>query len=253
MTAAEEGRENLSRQRRFLLVMCVIVIAYYALGAQVRPEVAYSGFLVTVERPELTTYGLWAIWTWALVGYCQRLYKLFAIVWQSILADVETEDRRLALRAAWRFAVREAAAGRINENYSQIVIPRRSIRIEESYHERQNSTGEVEKVPETDHYGTQSGGRKYRRLGGSLYGISKKGGGEGSSTFGFTMEWSKWDTRVHVWRAWTAALIRRPAITEHLLPLLVAVFTIGAPFYPWPTAELPPVTGLSGQRLDETR
>lgn len=253
MTAPEEGRANLARQRRFLLVMCVIVVAYYALGARVRPEVEYSGFLVSVERPELTAFGLWAIWTWALIGYSQRLYKLFEIARDAILRDVRAEDQRLALRAAQRHAIGEAKAGRIGENYSDVVVSRQSIAMMPQLDQARDATGQVVVVNLPDFQRTASDGRVYRHLRGSFRGISKETGGQGTSSFNFSMEWGPWRTRWLACQAWARAVAFRPAISDHFGPLLIAALTVGSPFYPWPADHLEQGGGLAGQRFERTR
>lgn len=71
----------LQRQRRFLILMSLGVIAFYLLKAEVSNTATLSGVAVSLGRPEGVVVGLWIIWGWALLRYGQRVYELLSVVW----------------------------------------------------------------------------------------------------------------------------------------------------------------------------
>jgi hypothetical protein len=246
------GRENLARQKRFLLAMCVILAAFYALGARVCDDVTYSGFVVTVARPELTVYGLWAVWGWALLTYLQRLHKLFDVVRASIEADVDTEDRRMALRVGQRFALKKANAADFGLPVTDITVDRKSVRIDAPFEDIVDERGKVHEVQEVEHYSTMKGGRKFKHMNAVVRGVKKRDGNPFTKPMPFTMEWGPWYTRWHVLKAWTRALFGRPAITEHFGPLLAVVLTVTAAAHYWNSPGHPRECGPSDQKIEAT-
>lgn len=100
MSEQEHISASLAKQRRFLLLMSLAVIAFYALEIGVKDQAEYSGFVLAVGRPGRVVIGLWVIWAWALWRYLQKVYERLSVVWNDILEDVRAEDLRIALARA---------------------------------------------------------------------------------------------------------------------------------------------------------
>jgi hypothetical protein len=69
-------REHFSRERRFLLVVSVILLAHELLGISVAKSVEALGLHLEIENPERLFWGVWIVWTWAFIRYLQLLYSL---------------------------------------------------------------------------------------------------------------------------------------------------------------------------------
>jgi hypothetical protein len=228
MEISVELRTALSKQRRFLILMSLAVIAFYALEVGVRNEAEYSGFGITLGQPGRVVVGLWIIWGWSLWRYLQRVYELLSVLRRDVFEDVYAEDRRLALKAAKREARRRAKAGEIGEGHPNVKIM--DIDIEPSIAAiiRKEHTDSPPR-PEPDFDRTKTGGRIYDTLGGS-YEWHDNAGNHGASSFNFSMEWSPWGTRLHIALAAVHATLRLPAIADHIVPLVVAVAAVASPF-----------------------
>ena len=92
----------LLRQRRFLILMSLALITFYALDVSVQNAADYGGLAVNLGNPDLVQPGLWIMWGWALWRYTQRVYELLAAIWNEVLEDVRAEDTRIALAKAKR-------------------------------------------------------------------------------------------------------------------------------------------------------
>lgn len=222
--SASELRATLLRQRRFVILMSLAVIAYYALGVGVKNEAEYSGFVLTLHRPDRAVIGLWAIWGWSLWRYGQRVYELLSVIWGEVLEDVYAEDRRIALARAKKFGNRLAAEGKIGEE-----LPK-SARIDGAVAIEPPEPGELraligEKVTHfRDYFPARHGGRKYPTL-------------KANFEWEDGLKWERTDSkfmmeltrRQSTWlrlRAWLHSLLRLPAFSEHVAPLLIAAAAV---------------------------
>src|SRR5579871_3842955 len=96
----EETGTPLIQQRRFLILVSLLLIAFYSLGIYVRNEAEYGGFAIKLAHPERAIVGLWIMWGWATLRYCQRAYERLSELRDDIFRAVNSEDRRLAIRAS---------------------------------------------------------------------------------------------------------------------------------------------------------
>lgn len=190
-------------------------MAYYVLGANVADSAEYSGFGVKLSHPERVTIGLWIVWVWALLRYAQRFYELAVNLWGDVVADVKSEDRRLALSWGLREARCLAKAGHFDERGKRNVAVNRVI-----WHYEAGSDGGRTAEPFMP---ARGGGRQY-----GLY-VSYNWRSDqyelGSTGRPFAPEMRSSTLRWHLAKAWTYALFVRPAFSEHIFPLLLAIAT----------------------------
>ncbi|HEY7741383.1 MAG TPA: hypothetical protein VIB01_12290 [Steroidobacteraceae bacterium] len=236
-----EGRANLERLKRFLLAVTVVVAAYFALGARVCDTATYSGFLVTIARPEHARVLLLVIWAWALLTYAQRLYKLFAIVKESIGRDVEAEDWRLAHHVARREAKNHLSLTELPAQYSNLRIDRK-IKISRG----QDTTG----AQTEGMYKAMFGGRMYHSIEYTVRGIDKTTQKPRTDKQSFTLTMEPNETSRHQARAWAAAILRRPGITEHFGPLVAVAVAIAITTYYWDNPPHPTECRPSEQKVE---
>jgi hypothetical protein len=204
----------LQRQRRFLILMSLGVIAFYFLKAEVSNTATMSGVVVSLGRPESVVYGLWIIWGWALLRYVQRVYESLSVVWRDVIEDVFAEDQRIALRSAKNYAERLAKAGKLTSDDPA----KKNISIAGPVHIDQNHNAYSLR---------ENGGRKYEYLLTTI-----RWGGEEAPAIGtasFQMEITPWRVRWLRCRAWIYAIFGLPAFTEHIAPIGIALFVPFAP------------------------
>jgi hypothetical protein len=207
----------LQRQRRFLILMSLGVIAFYWLKAGVSNTATFSGVVVSLGRPEGVAIGLWIIWGWAFLRYGQRVYELLSVLWGELLEDVFAEDQRIALRRAKSCAKRLAELGKLtadHPSWKDVLV------IGPVHNNNQDMPAFLPK---------EGGGRKYEHLGATI----RWGGDEapGISTTSFQMEMTPWQVRWLRCRAWTYAIFGLPAFTEHIAPICLALVVPFAPCF----------------------
>src|ERR1700693_350037 len=118
MRQTRESSAALKSQRRFLILMSLALAAYYILKVNVGGEAKYSGFAITVGRPDRVQYCLWILYVWALLRYWQRLNELWDRVRGEVMRNIDAHDWRLALREATRSAVDQGKKGKWTDQHS---------------------------------------------------------------------------------------------------------------------------------------
>jgi hypothetical protein len=224
MALAKEFRDELLGPRRFAVAMSLAVICARVLGARFKGDVDYSGFAVTLQHPERALIALWVVWGWAHLRYGQKLYELWQEIRHDLIEDVDAEDTRMAMHAAYLEAVRKARDGTIGDRHPNAKI-RRDVFLEKPIKE---IIAETQKMPAPaatpDFVPTAPGGRRYRVFGGAYDWRDDDKRESGAMGFNFTMDdWSPRRTRYHRAKAWIHAAIRLPAVTDHLFPVMLAV------------------------------
>jgi hypothetical protein len=243
-----EGRENLARHKRFLLTVSVVAAAYFYLGARVCDTATYSGFLVTIARPENARGLLLVVWAWALLTYLQRLYKLVDVVGGSIKADLEAEDYRLSLAMAQRIARQKILEKDFGDGVTDVTIE--SIGFKTPATRITGEDGRVIWRREREHYRSTSGRRQLRQFKANLVGVTKKTSDRWDASIECSMEWGPWFTGWHVFRSWILALLRRPAIAEHVGPLVAVALAICIAVHYWNNPPHPSECRASGQKIE---
>jgi hypothetical protein len=210
---SEAQATALFRQRRFLVLMSLVVIAYYALGGQPKDEAEYSGFALRLTRPEALEFVLWIVWAWALLRYAQHVYELFPDLRKEVLADVYREDERMALARAKKYGQKLADAGGLGD------LQRPNVRVHEVKFKAPTGNPDQRKYVYTT---AKDGSRSYNVGATATWGTAAEPGG-GSEDFQMVM------TRPQVrWlrcRAWFHSALRRTAFGEHFFPLLLSFAT----------------------------
>lgn len=204
----------LQRQRRFLILMSLGVIAFYVLKAEVSNTATLSGVAVSLGRPEGVVVGLWIIWGWALLRYSQRVYELLSVVRREVLEDVFAEDQRIALRRAKNYAMRLAKDGKLTSDdpHKKNVLVAGPAHIDQS---------------KNAYSLRKDGGRKYEHLMTTIRWGEEEAPAIGTTSF--QMEMTLWQVRWLRCRAWAYAIFSLPAFTEHIAPICLALFV---PFTP---------------------
>lgn len=228
MPIPETLQPGLLRQRRFLILMSMAVIAFYWLGVDVQGSAEYSGIAVTLDHPGRVEFGLWAVWGWALWRYGQRIYEALAEIWQEILEDVRAEDLRIALRKAKTFGKKLAKQGHFDDiPKSARVRVRGSVKSEAPNFEalRQEFGEEISRY--RNYQPTKDGGRKYMSLSATFDWVD--GSKWASVGEHFQMQLTRWQAHYLRIRAWLHSAIRLPAMSEHIGPLMIAALAMAAP------------------------
>lgn len=225
-TISNEDKNALFRQRRFLILISLTVIAYIFLGVSVKNDATYSGLLLKLAKPDRVIYGLWMIWGWALWRYIQRLYELLSVIWNEVIEDVFAEDQRIALKRAIIIGNQHAAKDRIEHTPKSARI-RQGVKIRPPRPD--DMIDGPDGKPATNFRGyvpTSEGGRKYPTLRATFEWINN---GPSVAERDFEMSLTRSEVKWLRIRAWIHSIIRLPGFSEHIAPLLIAlaVFVIG--------------------------
>lgn len=217
-----DQRSALLRQRRFLILMSLALVAYYTLGACVGSEARYSSFALTLAQPQRAIWGLWIVWGWSLWRYAQRAYEQLSELWAELREDVAAEDLRIAIARAERVGNRLAAAGAIDDELpksARIYDGAKVAPLDDGVLRAQTILGERVGqfrgfIPKKD------GGREYRLMANFYWPVGGMEFARGNQSF--QMEVAPWHARWISLRAWSWALVRLPAFSEHFAPFLIA-------------------------------
>jgi hypothetical protein len=192
----------LYRQRRFLLLMSLTLIANYLLGVKVKNEITYSGIQLTLTHPNLLIIGLWMVWIWALWRYLQRGYELLSVIRDEIIADVNAEDQRIARVKVKKYGNKLAAEGKFKKpKTARIHGPVTTLAYSENYFG----------------FFPSGEGRKYVKIKAMFEWET------GKEEIIFEMDLSRFESFWLRFRAWFHAIVRLPAVSEYIAPLLLAI------------------------------
>lgn len=219
-----ELRAALLRQRRFLILMSLAVIAAYVLGVSVKEEASYNGFVLTLGKPERVIVGIWIIWGWSLWRYSQRVYEVLSELWAELLEDVYAEDRRIALALAKKVGNKLASDGHFKEDMSRTARIDGRVRIEPPSGDTLQSVLGETVTHFRDYVPTRDGGRLYPTLQADFE--WKDGSKWGRTDNGFKMTLTRGQSAWLRIRAWLHSLLRLPAFSEHVAPLLIAATAV---------------------------
>lgn len=221
--------DALPKQRRFLVLMCLTVIAYYLLKVGIKPDAQYSGLGLTLAHPERAVWALWIVWGWALVRYLQVAYALLSDIKDDLVMDIDAEDMRIARKKALRHARILAAKGELDETGRPKIQISPLIGLDESGRTTRIRMRGNQIVQYPSEYAeTEDGGRKYEHISGA-YQWANDEGEWGSSTYSTSMNWSAKQVRWHRRRATVSAALRLQAVTEHIAPLVLALLSLLSP------------------------
>jgi hypothetical protein len=220
MADEEAARAALAKQRRFLILMSLAVIAYYALGISVDTTAQYNGLALKLANPRNAIVGLWVVWGWAAWRYWQRSYALLSVLKNEMLVAAQAE----AWRIIGNLAVRAASARLECGNLPGIPRDARVIGQVESW----ATTPKGGELPQGTTWQPWSGAYPLSRLWRRYL--------EAKITFGWHEEdgWytrpapikfrvSKWRARWITARAWLYSMLHLPAATEHIAPIALAL------------------------------
>lgn len=222
--SASEQRAALLKQRRFLILMSLGVVAFYTLGIEPKDEATVSGLGLKITQPDGLPVFLWLIWGWSLWRYSQRVYELLSVLWGEVLEDVYAEDLRIALTRAKKIGNKLAAQGHFEEDMPKTARVAGAVGIEPPDPDTlQSILGE--KITHFRHFVlTSEGGRLYPTLKADF--DWQDGVKWGRTDKQFQMKLSRGQS---VWlriRAWLHSLLRLPAFSEHIAPLVIAVAAV---------------------------
>ncbi len=211
--------ETFRKQRRFSMVVSVAVVAYYALGANLKTEAEYSGFVVNIGRPEHFVWGLWIVWGWAFLRYWQQIFARWEPIRNAIFADVHLRRARFTRKAGIRLADKLARAGEFGESLKNGLAKNLELRQWNNNSEWIWRDDAVVAFARTD-----SGGREFENL---QFEFDDETAERIHGSF--SMRWSRLKTLWIEFRSWTSALWHLPAIGEYVAPFALALLALAAP------------------------
>jgi hypothetical protein len=219
MSDQEMARASLTKQRRFLILMSLALVAYYTLGISVDTTAEYNGLALKLANPRNAIVGLWLVWGWAVWRYWQRSYALLSVLKNELVASAQAE--------AWRIiSVYAARAARVRLECGNIPqIPRDATII-----------GQVENWATPPNNGELPAGTGWQPWSG-YFPLSRlwRRVLEAKITFGWhephgwytrpahvKFRVPKWHARWITVRAWLYSMLHLPAATEHIAPVVLA-------------------------------
>ncbi len=223
MSDLEMARASLTKQRRFLILMSLALVAYYTLGISVDTAAEYNGLALKLAHPRNAIVGLWLVWGWAAWRYWQRSYALLSVLKNEMLVSAQAE--------AWRIigihAVRAASARLGCGNIPNIPPDARVVGQVENCATPPNNR----ELPQGTTWQPWSGYFPLTRLWRRRL--------EAKITFGWHEElgWytrqttvkfrmPKWRARWITARAWLYSTLHLPAASEHIAPIVLAVAAV---------------------------
>lgn len=235
----------LMRQRRFLILMSLAVIAYYWLGLRIQPEGSFNGFLFTIEHADRVKWGLWVIWGWAAWRYCQRVYELWSQqVGKELNAAVFNERQRFLKVHAMREGEKQAAQGlsqkvRIENNvhgrrftpsvaFEDRIVPARFVDIKSFSRVAQNK----------EHTGKYSFTAVFEVEVGSEF---------RTENHNVSFELPRLERIRIEAKALTLAILRKTAFSEYLAPLMITLAAVVSPVFASSATEIRQAPMLSSE------
>jgi hypothetical protein len=232
MASRLESATALRSQRRFLIVISMVVAAYYALAVHLKGEGEYSGIAVTIERPDRIPAALWIIFAWALLRYTQRLHEQWRFVGRAIMKEVERCDHQLVLEAARRSAAMQILTRQLGKDLEKPYLVG-DVQVTETVKEMMRETmaqraqaqGKPPPPAEPDPWFTidENGNRIYRDF---AIGVASA---DQPQAIGHEFKMPPWSRTQFLWhqlRSWVRASVRFPAILEYIAPLLIALVAV---------------------------
>jgi len=223
------AREELPKQRRFLVLASIALSAVYFLGLTGNTW-EISGAHLEVARKDHALIALWIIWAWALLRYLQRVYELWSAIFDDVELDVYAEDERIALKAATREAWKRGREENWAGPEGTTLVKLQVTALSKPNPGSTRFVGRTKSLNFPIPYGhSPSGGRVYHNV--YVRTVHEEQGRSATGSQSFRWEWSWWRTRLHSIRAVVAAGWRLPAISEHIAPLLLALLAACGPLY----------------------
>lgn len=205
--------------------MSIAVITYYLLGAHVKPEGQFNGFVLTLDYPDNAIIVLWVVWSWSLLRYVQRVYELWSLVRDEFIEDVNAEDQRMVFARAKKLGNRLAAQGKLGANIPTTAQIKGEISFGKP--EIEDSIPSANEPPRIfdplGFYKTNKGARNYPRFQANF--IWATHSNIGSFPLTLTPTQAKW-LRI---RAWFHAILRLPGFGEYFAPIIATAGALIAP------------------------
>jgi len=230
-----EWSEPFTKQRRFVMALSVAVVAYYALGANLKTEAEYAGFVVNIGRPGHFLWGLWILWGWAVLRYWQQVFARWEPIRTVILAEVSRRQARFTRKAAMQCAKELTSHGSFGKEWAES-------RVISTFLRQSNDEGSSWNWTDDSHiyFMDTSDGREFDNL---AVEIERKepSGDIGRKSVIFSMTWSKRKATFVRARSWISAFWQLPAIGEYVAPFALALLALAAPWlFPPVVQSVPP-------------
>jgi hypothetical protein len=221
----DEHGQALRRQRRFLVLMSLAVITYFVFGIEFEAKAEYSGLSLHVRDPRFAVGAMWVVWGWALLRYLQCCYQTLSGLWAEIREDVEAETTRIISNAAVKVAISIIRSG-AREGISKDGHIRPPIHFGDLPREIVESRHTFGQPMGRHYYPGDDGSRTYPNLTATVEATAA--GFVTGQPLEFNMTLSGAEMRGMRLRSWVYAAVGLPAISEHIAPLLFAVFAVVA-------------------------
>lgn len=152
------------------------------------------------------------------------MYELLSVLWRDVIDDVYAEDRRIAITRAKTVGNKLAAAGHFDEDMPKTARVDGRVTIEPPDPETLRSIPGERITHFRDYVHTKEGGRLYPTLKADFEWTDGIKWGRNDQQFKMQLT-----RRQSVWlriRAWLHSLLRLPAFSEHIAPMLIAATAV---------------------------
>jgi hypothetical protein len=221
----DELAGQLRRQRRFLVLMSLGVIAYFVFGLDLESKLDYAGMTLKARDPRYALWALWVVWGWSVLRFLQCGYKALSLVSTEIREEVDAEADRIVMRKAGKIAVKQVREGkRENVPKGAVFLPP----VKFGMHSQESVRASTVLKADISTYYTPEihGGRTYPNIYANFR--TTAGGYFTTVRIGMNMALSRWDMMWVRVRAWLYATLAMPGISEHVMPVLLAVAAVVA-------------------------
>ncbi len=208
-----------------MVLMSLAVIAYFVFGLDLESKLDWVGMTLKARDPRYAIGALWVVWGWSVLRFLQCGYKAVTLVSYEIREDVEAQADRILKRKAGKVAVKQVREGkRENVPKDSAFLPP----VEFGFHSSESVKAST--ALKADIMATYTpeihGGRTYPNI------IAKfrttAGGYFTTVDFGMNMEFARWEMWWVRVRAWLYATLAMPGISEHVMPVLLALAAVVA-------------------------
>lgn len=221
----------LKSQRRFLIVMSMVLAAYYYFQVHLEGQAEYSGFHVKLGNSGGVPSALWLIWFWSLWRYAQIFRAQWLRIQRDVLREFEVYDHQIALETAKRYARRHCAEIARNRLSKPVLVCEveyqgsTSDSIKEAQEEQARERGHRLDLGRDEWWVVDGNGkRQYRYF---AAGIQERGNADTFRAYDFALPaWGWWRVKLHQFHVWTRTAVRLPGIFEYFMPFVIAAAAV---------------------------
>jgi hypothetical protein len=213
LEVSEHDRAQHGRQRRFLIVISLVLLAKYALTIELGTKIQLLGMEFDIQRKEVLVFAGWVMWAWALIRFAQ----FHRVVAKPAIQVVYAHELHLA---ALKYPMRDAQ-GLIDrglaENGVRVTGRVFDIHMPSRFEKGRQEAGWYQDA-DTEYRVLDDGGRGYRDI---IAMVRLKSGGEMDVRVDPNISGSRM-RRARFW-AWIRCIVRTHAFSDYYAPFFIAV------------------------------